>query len=224
MGMPKQKETNVTRLTQHKPITTMLIDLDETVYPTSNGLWPIFRERMDSYLKDVMGFHPEVIPELRERLFHTYGTTLRGLQVEYTVDTDDFLEYVHDAPLEQYIQVDQGLIETLHAFPQRKYIFTNASRGHAQRILKLMGLSTLFLGIIDIIDIAPWCKPMPEAYQAAMRLIGASDPERILMVDDRVVNLLPARDLGMSVVLVGEQEPVDGIPHIATLAQLREIF
>jgi len=210
-------------ITTQNTITTMLIDLDETVYPASSGLWPVLRERMDHYLSERMGFDPQEVSELRERLFNNYGTTMRGLQQEFTVKADDFLEYVHDVPLEQYLKPDAALKAALSVYPQDKYIFTNASHQHAERILKLMGLSGCFKGIIDIMDIAPWCKPNPEAYQVAMRITAEGDPQRILMVDDRVENLMAARELGIAVVLVGD-EPVDGIPSIQILAEIGKVF
>lgn len=206
-----------------KPITTLLIDLDETVYPTSNGLWPIFRQRMDYYLEKVMGFAPDIIPDLRERLFNTYGTTLRGLQVEYSVDMADFLDFVHDIPLERYLEPDPALIDALQALPQAKYIFTNAHSKHARRVLGMMGLSDLFTGIIDIYDIYPSCKPFPESYHVAMQIVGESDPARILMVEDRLVNLEAAFEMGMHGVLVSS-EPQDGIPTIHTLSEIRAML
>lgn len=211
------------RIQPEKPITTLLIDLDETVYPSSSGIWPIFRQRLDLYLRDYLGFAPEIIPELRNRLYNTYGTTLRGLQIEYAVDAEEYLEFVHDAPLEDYLNFDHALVQTLAMYPQPKYIFTNASQKHAERILELMGLETLFSGIIDVQAIAPYCKPNREAFQIAMALIGETDPARYLFIDDTSSNLVTAREMGMHVVLVGENI-LDGIPTISKLADLPQIF
>ncbi len=66
------------------------------------------------------------IPAIRRHYFETYGTTLRGLQKHHQVDTDDYLAYVHDLPLEQYIQPNPALHDLLVSLPQRRFIFTNA--------------------------------------------------------------------------------------------------
>jgi len=197
----------------------LLVDLDETVYPSSCEVWPLVRERLNTYLRDRLGFEPAVIPALRERLFLTYGTTLRGLQVEFSVDTDDYLEFVHDIQVEKYMQPDRDLYNTLQALPQPKYIFTNASRDHANRVLSALEISKFFFRIIDIQDIAPYCKPYPETYRIAMQIIGEVDPGKYLFIDDAPRNLYTARDLGMQVLQVSEK-PEGGLPSIPRLADL----
>ncbi len=37
-------------------------------------------------------------------ILHTYGTTLKGLQIHNKVDTDEYLAYVHNVPLENLYQ------------------------------------------------------------------------------------------------------------------------
>lgn len=194
-----------------------MIDLDETIYPASIGIWPAFRERMDQYMEEKLGLAPELIPALRERLFQTYGSTLYGLQVEYTVDADDYQDYIHAVELEKFLSPDPLLLSALEEIPQEKYIFTNASRGHAERVLELTGLRNCFKGIIDFSDIVPYCKPNSEAFQIAMRIIGEDDPAAILLIDDMVPNLISARNLGWSVLLVAEK-PIENLPQIRTLA------
>jgi len=200
-------------------VTVLLVDLDETVYPSTSAVWPLVRERLDIYLRDRLGFDPLIIPELRERLFNTYGTTLRGLQVEYSVDTDDYLEFVHDIQVEDHMQKDEELIEALVKLPQPKYIFTNASRGHAQRVMQVLGIFGLFERIIDVQDFAPYCKPQVETFHIAMQIIGEPDPAKYLFIDDAPRNLLAGCSLGMQVLHVGGQNETD-LPSIAKLADI----
>ena len=200
-------------------VTILLVDLDETVYPSSSSVWPLVRERLDIYLRDRLGFDPLIIPELRERLFNTYGTTLRGLQVEYSVDTDDYLEFVHDIQVEKYMETDEELIEALERFPQPKYIFTNASRGHAQRVMQALGIERLFERIIDVQDFAPFCKPQLETFHIVMQIIGEPNPGKYLYIDDAPRNLLAGQSLGMQVLQVGGQNEHD-LPSIAKLADI----
>ncbi len=54
------------------------------------------------------------------------GTTMRGLQIHHQIDTDDYLAYVHDLPLHDYLYPNPQLRSLLTSLPQRRWIFTNA--------------------------------------------------------------------------------------------------
>ena len=198
--------------------TTLLIDLDETLYPPGCGVWEAISDRIEHYIHHRLGVPLEEVHYLRRSLFQQYGTTLRGLQATREVDTDDFLRYVHDVPLGSLIQPDPELHQALLRYPQRRLIFTNADRMHAQRVLTQLGLASVFAGIIDIHDLAPYCKPMPEAYQTALRLAGEPDPARVVFVDDSPRNLAGARAAGLYTVQVGSPKP--GVQHPESGAHL----
>ena len=187
-------------------ITTFFIDLDETVYPSSSGLWEKIRERIDLYMSQVMKFDPEKIPDMRRAFYAKYGTTLRGLQAVYGVDMKHYLDFVHDIPLDQYISPDPSLRKALLSYPQRKIIFTNADQNHARRVLKRLELSDCFEEIIDIFTIQPFCKPQPEAFQIALKQAGVSDVRECAFIDDHLPNLATAKDLGFFSIRVGSQE------------------
>ena len=38
-----------------KPVKTLLIDLDDTTYPTSIGVWPILTQRVYQYMREIVG-------------------------------------------------------------------------------------------------------------------------------------------------------------------------
>ncbi|HAE85071.1 MAG TPA: pyrimidine 5'-nucleotidase [Anaerolineaceae bacterium] len=201
------------------PIRAFFVDLDDTVYPASAGVWPIASQRMVTYMHEVLGIPLAEAPALRERLFRTYGTTLRGLQREYGVDMDDYLHYVHDLDLPSLLQPDAELRQALLQLPQPKWIFTNASREHAQNVLNVMQVAECFAGIIDIRDVQPYCKPDPAAYQIALKLAGNYAPQETLMVDDRKENLDVAASLGFRTVLISPQ-PQNGYRTLPRLADL----
>lgn len=183
--------------------TTLFFDLDDTLYPNDNGLWNAIRDRMGLYMYERLGISQEDIPVIRKRYFETYGTTLRGLQINNRVDADDYLAYVHDLPLEQFIRPDPALRALLLSLQQPKWIFTNADAFHAGRVLAILGVQDLFDGIADVRAIAFACKPEPVSYARAMALAGESDPSRCVMFDDSPRNLAPARQLGLFTVMVG---------------------
>ena len=182
---------------------TFFFDLDDTLYPPAAGLWEQIGGRINLYLSERMGFPPENVQAIREKYFRQYGTTLRGLQANHQVDMDDYLAFVHDVPLDQYIQPNQALRSALESIPARKFIFTNADVNHARRVMSVVGVGDLFEGIIDVHAIAPYCKPMPEAFRLAMRVARESDPGRCVMIDDLPHTTRAARQFGMYSVLYG---------------------
>jgi len=56
-------------------------------------------------------------------------------------------------------------------------------------------------------------KPNPEAYRKAVSLLRAR-PEECLLVEDRVRNLAPGKEMGMMTVLVGNQRVAEDADFI----------
>jgi pyrimidine 5'-nucleotidase len=127
---------------------------------------------------------------------------LRGLQKHYSVDADDYLDYVHDLPLREYLQPRDELKMMLLSLTQHRWIFTNADANHARRVLEVLGLEDCFQSIIDVRAIEFACKPEVIAYQRALQLTGNPDPGQCVLLDDSAINLLTAHQLGFTTVLV----------------------
>jgi pyrimidine 5'-nucleotidase len=181
----------------------LFFDLDDTLYDSSNGLWEAIRARMGLYMFERLRLPPDQVPILRRKYFETYGTTLRGLQIHHQVDANDYLNYVHDLPLENFLRPDPQLRTMLLRLPQAKWIFTNADADHARRVMRILGVEDCFQGIIDVRALGFHCKPEVAAYQLAMKLAGEEDPRRCVLIDDSARNLAVARWLGFTTVLVG---------------------
>jgi putative hydrolase of the HAD superfamily len=203
----------------------LFFDLDDTLYPNTNGLWEAIRLRMTDYLLDPLGFPPEDIQEIRQTYYETYGTTLRGLQTHHEVDADDYLAYVHDLPLDEYLSPDPELHSMLESLPQRKWIFTNADADHARRVLQVLGVQDCFSGIIDVRALGYLCKPDKQAYSQALELAGETSPNDCVLLDDSIRNLIPARQAGFTTVLVGTTGQYQGIDYsLANLKDLPRVF
>jgi putative hydrolase of the HAD superfamily len=188
---------------------TFFFDLDETLYPHNSGVWEAIAGRITLYMTEEMGFQPEQVIPIREKYFREYGTTLRGLQANHNVDTDDYLAFVHDVPIHHYLQPNPELRTAIQGMPVRKFIFTNADANHARRVLEAVDLQGLFDGIIDVHAIAPYCKPMSEAFTLALKAAGNPDPRTCVLLDDQRRITHKARQLGLYSVLVGESPPGD---------------
>jgi len=202
---------------------SLYFDLDDTLYPPSSGLWDAIRQRMNEYMQGFIDLPISEIAKIRHSYLEKYGTTLRGLQAHYEIDTDEYLTYVHDLPLERYIQPDPDLRNILLSLPQKRWIFTNADSNHAHRVLTILGISDCFAGIIDIRAIDFACKPERIAYQKALAITTDTDPARCVIFDDAVRNLNPARELGFFTVLVGKNGTEPTVDRtISNLHEMRE--
>jgi len=188
---------------------TVFFDLDGTLYSNTTGIWLEIKQRISHYMIEIMGFTPEEQTALRDRYLHEYGTTLRGLQIHHHVNAEEFLAYVHDVPVNAYIKPSHELGEFLGQLPQKKWIFTNADDAHAGRVLQALGLQDCFDGIIDIHRLNFACKPLPQAYETALKLAGEVRPQDCIFVDDMPRNLVPAKAMGFYTVLVDENGHAD---------------
>ncbi len=148
--------------------TTIFFDLDDTLYPPNTGLWDAIKDRMNDYMRERLNIPAEQVSALREKYYKQFGTTTRGLQEYHDLDTQDFLAYVHDVPLKDYLTPDPTLRSIIASLPTRNLIFTNADVSHADRVLSALGLRDLFEIVVDVNTIAPYCKPMPESFEIAM--------------------------------------------------------
>lgn len=205
------------------PVTHILLDLDGTLYPKDNGIWEEISRRMEHYMAEVLAIPPATIPALRQNYFLNYGTTLRGLQHNYNLDSEAYLAYVHDIDLSRYLEPDSRLRRVLLDLPQPKFIFTNADRDHSLRILTALGIQDLFNGIFDVWAMQYNNKPHPEVYTQALDFIGAGDPSSCVFVEDTPHNLPPAHELGMHTVLVGTGTSAAADYTVTTIYELSSL-
>jgi putative hydrolase of the HAD superfamily len=205
--------------------TTIFFDLDDTLYPSNTGLWKAIKERMNIYMRERMGFPEDQIAHIREKYFLQYGTTLRGLQAHHEIDVQDFLAFVHDLPLKDYLTPNPTLRSIIASLPTRNLIFTNADVPHAERVLTVLGLRDLFDTIVDVNAIDPYCKPMPESFQIAIQAAGETDPSKCVMIDDIHRTTSAASKAGLFSILYNETFPAGSADaHLTDWDQLIPIL
>lgn len=179
----------------------LLCDLDDTLYPSSSGVMQAMGHLIARYMVERVGISPEDVAGLKRQYYLGYGSTMRGLILHYGVDPEEYLAFVHDLPLAQYIQSNPGLDAMLASIPLRKVVFTNADREHAQRVLDILDVRHHFERIIDIRDFGLRSKPDLSAYHHILDTLNAR-AEECIMVEDAAHNLAPAKALGMLTVLI----------------------
>ena len=202
----------------------ILFDLDNTLYPKSAGLMQAIGKRMNLYMVERLGMDPSEVREKRDGFLKAFGTTLNGLRRRYAVDPDDFLSFVHDVPIASYLQFDSALDGMLGRLDARKIVFTNADAKHARRVLSCLGITRHFESIIDIHLLEFVNKPDRRSYLKAMEFASVQSEECVL-VEDHLPNIIPARQIGMTTVMVGEEPSANGAHHhIARITDLERVL
>jgi len=168
------------------------------------------------YMRERMGIPENDVPVLREQYFKMYGTTLRGLQARHNVDAQDYLAFVHDLPLKDFLRPNPAQREIIASLPSRKLIFTNADVPHARRVLAALQLDDLFDGIVDVNAVAPYCKPMPESFAIAQEIANEPDPRKCVVIDDLPRTTRAALEAGMASILYGTDEPTEEASGVFT--------
>ena len=171
---------------------------------------------MNLYMIERLCIPEEDVPFLREQYFKMYGTTLRGLQERHNVDKEDFLAFVHDLPLREFLTPNPIVCQVIASLPTRNLIFTNADVLHARRVLAALELDGLFETVVDVNAVAPYCKPMPESFAIAMDLADEPDPRRCVMIDDLPRTTRAALNVGMASLLYGCDEPTEEASGVFT--------
>lgn len=206
-------------------IPAILFDLDNTLYPASSGVMAQIDQRIGEYVTQRLGIGAEEALMLRRTYCETFGTTLRGLLHHYTdIETDDYLQFVHNVEIEELLRFDAELDAALAALDVPKIIFTNSPREHAERVLKALGLAHHFEQVFDLRHFNFVGKPDPAAYRLVLDYVGVPGTA-VLMVEDSAHNLSPAKALGMTTMLIGELLPThpDADYHVANILEALDI-
>ncbi len=200
-----------------------LFDLDNTLYPKSCGLMHEIGRRINLYMVERLGIAPEEVGARREALLHSHGTTLNGLRRVCEVDPDEYLDFVHDIPIEEYLRPEPELEAMLRALPMRRVVFTNADAAHARRVLARLGVLGHFETVIDIHFLDFVNKPYPRAYHKALDFVSAR-PDECVLFEDSAVNIRPAMEMGMTTVMVGGDGSDGAHYHIERITELARLL
>ncbi|HEX5377473.1 MAG TPA: pyrimidine 5'-nucleotidase [Phenylobacterium sp.] len=193
-------------------IDTWLFDLDNTLYPEESGFMSQVEGRMTEFVMKVTDLPRDEAYALQKKYLAEHGLTLGGLMLHHGVDPADFHALFHDLSLEVLAQ-DPELLVALAKLPGRRFIFTNADDRHAERVLSHMGLTHLFDQVFHIHSFGFAPKPDPLGFQRMIDAHGL-DPVATAFFEDSERNLKPAKDLGMTTVLVGPRARGSEAPFV----------
>ncbi|CAN8247675.1 unnamed protein product [Cochlearia groenlandica] len=221
----------------YSPINCLIFDLDDTLYPLKTGIAPAVKRNIDDFLVEKFGFSESKASSLRVELFKTYGSTLAGLRaLGHDVHPDEYHSYVHGRLPYGSIETNSKLRNILNKIKQRKIIFTNSDRNHANKVLEKLGLEDCFEDIICFETMNPKLfgsttrpdehpvvlKPSLTAMDICIRVANV-DPRRTVFLDDNIHNITAGKSVGLRTILVGRSEKtkeadyaVETVSEIAT--------
>lgn len=187
-------------LTPFTRVEAWIFDLDNTLYPAECNLFAQVDQRMGSFISEFLGVSFEEARRVQKDYYYRYGTTLAGLMREHKLPPERFLDYVHDIDLAPVCEAPD-LGAALEQLPGRKFIFTNGSRAHAERVAGKLGILQHFDVLFDIVagDYVP--KPSADAYDRFLKAHGVAGASAA-MFEDIPHNLEAPHALGMATVLV----------------------
>ena len=193
-------------------IDVWLFDLDNTLYPPGTGFMGLIEARMTEFVARHVGLSHEDAHALQKRYYRELGTTLAGLMAHHDVRPEDYLDHVHDVPLDS-LTPDPDLIAAIHRLPGRRLVFTNGDQRHAGRVLNHLGLADAFEDVFHIAsaDFVP--KPHPDTFDKLIKA-HAIAPRAAAFFEDSEKNLEPAAALGMTTILVGPHAEASTAPFV----------
>lgn len=181
-------------------VTDWVFDLDNTLYPHHSNLFSQIDVRMTAYVSELLSLPREEARALQKQLYREYGTTLAGLIARHGINSDDFLQKVHDIDY-SWVDPNPDLGRAIKALPGRKFIFTNGDRGHAERAARQLGVLEEFDDIFDIVAAGLLPKPERGTYDKFVNLHKVAGPNAA-MFEDLARNLVVPKALGMTTVLI----------------------
>ncbi len=179
----------------------VVFDLDNTLYPRGSGVMEEIGRRIQIWLCRELDLTWEQATTLRRQYLQRHGTTMGGLKAEHAVDIRRYLDFVHDIPVEEYLEPNSALRDMLERIPLRKAVYTNATSAHGKRVLSALGIGKHIERVIGIEEVGLHNKFNREAYERMLTLLEATGLECV-MVEDSPRNLPAAKAVGMTTVLV----------------------
>jgi len=184
-------------------IRIILIDIDNTIYSKETGLQNTIIKRAKSFIKNITNFETQEIDSLANQLYTQYGTILSGLIQEYRIDPEEFIKFVFDVEICDFLIEDLQVKEVLTKLPGRKFVFSNSPKEYIEKILHCLGIYDCFDGVFDRRYFDYGSKSEPVVYRKVINYLNVS-PMDCVLVDDKLANILIAKKLGFKTIWINE--------------------
>eukprot|EP01084_Bolivina_argentea_P313187 542334_1 len=182
--------------------TTLLFDLDGTLYPVNHDYIRRVSAQVLEYMRSELKL--ENVKVLRRRLYTKFNQTLRGLRSEgFVIDGEKYWQTVRSGTKES-LKPDKKVKNALASLTQRnKFVFTNCAEKEAMEALDALEISKDFDHVYGANWMGDCCKPDELAFWKVLQHSGV-DPKDCAMFEDSYINLVQAKSLGMWTIFVSE--------------------
>jgi pyrimidine and pyridine-specific 5'-nucleotidase len=189
-------------------------DLDNTLYPKSSGIAELMAHRIELFFVNYLKLPLDESRILGARFYKDYGLAIKGLIKHFSIDPIEYDRFVDGGlQLDQILKPEKSLTELLNNLSKKGscWIFTNAGKSHATRVLEILELESYFSGIIycDYSEENFPHKPDRLAFARAMKCVGVTEPSKCFFFDDSIGNIRTAQEIGWNVVFVDEDTNIN---------------
>ncbi len=197
--------------------TVWLFDLDDTLYAPQTGFAKAMGLVQHQALANQLNVTVTEVKPILTGLVEQYGgAPFTGLHKTKMIDMDRFIEEGFDLNYSS-LKPDLDVLAYLKVLPGRKVVFTNSPQCHAQKVLKALGLNSVFdeADIFDVVRLNFESKPKKSAFEFVLAELAVA-PENCVMIEDSLSNLKVAKDYGMTTVSVyaeGQKPPYVDFAH-----------
>jgi pyrimidine and pyridine-specific 5'-nucleotidase len=166
----------------------MNCDYLRTDNSTDAGVYNLAVALIDGYLEKNLKLRRNEAAKLHQDYVQDYGLAIEGLVRHHHIDPMEFNSQVDDAlPLESIIEPRPELKKLLSDIDRKKvklWLFTNAYKTHAQRVVKILEIDDFFDGLTycDYSSVPFLCKPQKAMYLKAMREAGVQNMKNCFFV------------------------------------------
>jgi putative hydrolase of the HAD superfamily len=163
----------------------LLLDLDNTLYPASDGMDAGITRRMLEFVANYLSVAFDEGVNLRKDGLSRHGTTLEWLKTERGLtDETGYFAAVHPETEISELRPDPNLRPFLLSLGLPLTLLTNG-RKHMPTACSSFQYRDIFVGIFDITWHKGPGKPHPESFLAPLKSVGFSVEETIFVDDHR---------------------------------------
>lgn len=212
-------------------ITTVLLDIDDTLYPPSCGFSGHRNgEVVAQFMAEHLGFpNASSALALRDEYFRKYHSTLKGLAVadqegrlpKPFVEADLGQYWATRCDFNRFLTPNAQFVADLEELKKTVVAFTNAPRAYGLRCLEILGLNRRVDYVFGVEDVMPSCKPERAAFETVLAACGAR-PQECVMLEDSMKNIRACHALGIRTVYVREDVELATSSEAALLGDVGE--
>ncbi len=193
-------------------ITAILADYEGVVGPAIETL-PVISNlvrNLNGYVSNVSGVPPEEVATHIKMLLkkHNTDTTSYALVMEYGVSVSEFSETVYGPELPA-IRNAIGRDVELHGLMRSARVpiavLSNNAEAYVRTASDAQGVTPLFVQFLCQESIHPYSKPNVGAYSTALGITKFTQDSHTVFLDDKPLNLVAPKELGLTTVYIGER-------------------